>query len=84
MTARPTPARVAPGRLPSHTYRHRDGWRLFVPLSLQRWPDGKPLYPVAIGQHVPTLNHRDRTVAGTVPPSWRVNLHGPHPDDVAS
>lgn len=68
MTPRHTPARVAPGRLPGHTYRRRDG---------------KPLCPVAIGQHVVTLNHRDRTVAGTVPPSWRVDLNADHPDDVA-
>lgn len=76
---------------PGVTYRHADGWRIFIPYSMlrdesRRGHDGlasniyKPgssqgTCRVQIGRFTVTLNHRTRSVHGYVPDSWRVDLN---------
>jgi hypothetical protein len=81
--------RISTRQHPGVTYRHADGWRIFVPFGMirdesRRGADGMPMTArpggsghcrITIGQYTLTLRHEHRTVSGYIPESWRVDLN---------
>jgi hypothetical protein len=73
-------AKVSERRLPGASYRHADGWCLWVPHSLapmQMYPATSARRKITIGRYSLTLIRAGarRTVEGYIPESWRVDLN---------